>query len=346
MQTPATHGIAEETRRTVGLWVTAAQVVVIALAGVCIAATWSMDRWHIAPPATIAAVTIASELTPVNVFSRLSVSGSFLGIVLASVLLGGGPAALLGVIIAVVGWSRSRERADCFRSNVAIYAWFPLLAGILFHEATIAFDTGPTSIGYYLLVFLAFLVALAVNFGGSAGYISFLDRTSFIRQVDEALVPLLSAELFSALLTLAAVYVAVHLKTPGLVLFGLVMVIFQYLVGELLTSKRRSEKLQRVATTDELTGLANRERFSEAVQERIAAAQENDASFGVMIMDLDRFKEINDTLGHHYGDVLLRDLGPRLRTAIGEGGVVARLGGDEFGILLAEDASDPAAVER
>jgi diguanylate cyclase (GGDEF)-like protein len=346
MEAPATTGIAGETRRTVGHWVTVAQVVVIGLAGVCIAATWSMDQWHIVPLTTIAVVTIASELSPVNVFARLSVSGSFLGIVLASVLLGGGPGALLGVMVAVVGWSRSRERADCFRSNVAIYAWFPLLAGIFFHEATAALHAGPGEIGYYLLVFLAFLVALAINFGGSAGYISFLDRTSFHRQINEALVPLLSAELFSALLTLAAVYVAVHLKTPGLILFGLVMVIFQHLVGELLTSKRRSEKLQRVATTDELTGLANRERFSEAVAERIAAARENGASFGVMIMDLDRFKEVNDTLGHHYGDVLLRDLGPRLRTAIGEGGVVARLGGDEFGILLAENAGDPAAVER
>jgi diguanylate cyclase (GGDEF)-like protein len=159
-------------------------------------------------------------------------------------------------------------------------------------------------------------------------------------------VPLLSAELFSALLTLAAVYVAVHLKTPGLILFGLVLVIFQYLVGELLTSKRRSDQLHRVATTDELTGLANRERFSEAIAERIAAARESGGSFPVMLMDLDRFKEVNDTLGHHYGDVLLRDLGPRLETAIGEGGIVARLGGDEFGILLAEHVQDMAVVER
>ena len=50
-------------------------------------------------------------------------------------------------------------------------------------------------------------------------------------------------------------------------------VIFQYLVGELLTSKQRSEELQRMATTDELTGLANRERFREVVEERIAAAE-------------------------------------------------------------------------
>ena len=52
-----------------------------------------------------------------------------------------------------------------------------------------------------------------------------------------------------------------------------------------------------------------------------------------MLMDLDRFKEVNDTLGHHYGDVLLRELGPRLTTCVGPDGFVARLGGDEFAIL-------------
>jgi diguanylate cyclase (GGDEF)-like protein len=62
-------------------------------------------------------------------------------------------------------------------------------------------------------------------------------------------------------------------------------------------------------------------------------------------MDLDRFKEVNDTLGHVYGDRLLCELGPRLVEAVGEGGLVARLGGDEFGILPAEDGDEPAAVE-
>ncbi|HEX4009606.1 MAG TPA: EAL domain-containing protein, partial [Solirubrobacteraceae bacterium] len=122
-------------------------------------------------------------------------------------------------------------------------------------------------------------------------------------------------------------------------------VIFQYLVGELLKSKRRSDTLQRIAITDELTGLANREYFRQVVDQRIADARAAETRFAVLLMDLDRFKEINDTLGHHYGDVLLRDLGPRLVESIGEGGLVARLGGDEFGILLPEDTDDPAVLE-
>ena len=56
-------------------------------------------------------------------------------------------------------------------------------------------------------------------------------------------------------------------------------------------------------------------------------------SFAVILMDLDRFKEVNDTLGHDYGDVLLKTLGPRLAEIVGPGGLVARLGGDEFAIF-------------
>ena len=167
-----------------------------------------------------------------------------------------------------------------------------------------------------------------------AGYGCYLNRVSAAKMVREAFVPLLPAQLFSALLAMAAAYLAIQLGTVGIAMLGLTFVIFQYLVGELLKSKQRSDKLQLVATTDELTGLANRERYREVVEERIAGAgAAPDGGFAVMLMDLDRFKEINDTLGHHYGDVLLRDLGPRLVEAVGPDGLVARLGGDEFAVL-------------
>jgi diguanylate cyclase (GGDEF)-like protein len=65
-----------------------------------------------------------------------------------------------------------------------------------------------------------------------------------------------------------------------------------------------------------------------------------------MLLDLDRFKEINDTLGHHYGDVLLRDLGPRLAKAAGPDGLVARLGGDEFAVLPSIQSDDADALQE
>jgi diguanylate cyclase (GGDEF)-like protein len=321
------------------------QLVSLTAIGIVVALTWSTDHWQIGTLAIIAAFTVLSDLTGVHASGRLFVSGSFLGIILAAVMLGGGPAALIGALTIGIGWLSSREPGPHFRTNLVNFTSFPLIAGLTFHVWTSWAGTARGSTGFYLLVFAAFVVGLAVNFCVSAGFQCYLERSSIVRKGREVLVPVLSAELFSGLLTIAAVYLMNRLGTGGLILFGLMLIIFQYLVGELLTSQRRSSALQRIATTDELTGLANRERFHAVIEERIAGARAADRRFAVMLMDLDRFKEINDTLGHHYGDVLLRDLGPRLVQAIGEGGLVARLGGDEFAILLAEDTDDVAVLD-
>ena len=145
---------------------------------------------------------------------------------------------------------------------------------------------------------------------------------------------------------MVSVYIAVRTGTIGITVVGLMIILFQYLIGELLTSERRGKELERVANTDELTGLANRERFRTQLEDRITRAGRAGESFAVMLLDLDRFKEINDTLGHHYGDQLLRELGPRLVECVGPDGIVARLGGDEFAVLPAEQTDAPDALER
>jgi diguanylate cyclase (GGDEF)-like protein len=322
------------------------QLLLLPAAAALVLFTPRESHWQLAPLLVIAIFTVVSDLTAVSLGSfRGWISGSFLGIVLAAILLGGGPAAVVGVLTILVGWLHSREPIRQFLNNLVCFAWFPLVTGLAFSACCSDLSIGPYALRYYPLVFAAFMLALALNFACFAASQKRLDACSFAERVRDVLVPVLPAELFSALLTLAAVYVAVHLRTAGLILFGLVLVVFQYLVGELLKSKRRSEQLHRIATTDELTGLANRERFGDAVEERITAAREASGRFAVMLMDLDRFKEVNDTLGHHYGDVLLRDLGPRLAAAVGPGGLVARLGGDEFGILAAHDGDDLNALE-
>jgi diguanylate cyclase (GGDEF)-like protein len=85
-----------------------------------------------------------------------------------------------------------------------------------------------------------------------------------------------------------------------------------------------------MATIDDLTGLANREHFRATIQAQIASAVNSRKQLSVILMDLDRFKEVNDALGHHYGDLLLSELGARFKDSVGLGGMVARLGGDEF----------------
>jgi diguanylate cyclase (GGDEF)-like protein len=315
-------------------------------AGAVMALTAGAAHWDPATLLVIAGFTLISDLTSVDTGSTLvKVSGSFLGIMLATVILGAVPAALLAMIAVTVGWLHRREALHILRNNIVNYAWFPLASGLCFHALTHLANLGPNQVEFYLLLDATFVLALLVNFVGVVGYQCYLDGSSLVGKTHEVLLPVLSAELFSALLTMAAVYIAVHLGTVGLVLFGLVLGIFQYLVGELLKSKQRGEQLHRVATTDELTGLPNREFFRARLDERIAAATAGDEKFGVMLCDLDRFKEINDTLGHHFGDELLRDLGPRLEEAIGPDGLVARLGGDEFAVLPGENTADPDELE-
>jgi diguanylate cyclase (GGDEF)-like protein len=319
----------------------------LAAAAAVIALTWGTDRWSPLPLAVIATFTVVSAVTYVSTGSaHLQVSGSFLGLMIAAVLLGGGPAALVGALAVAATWVRLRAAMHYLRNNIITYLWFPLVGGLFFHAVVHVTHLHQRAVGYYLVVFAAFVLALVVNFLGIAGYQCYLERSSLLRKVVEAFVPLLAAELFSAILTMAAVYVAVQTGIVGIALFGVVLVVFQYLVGELLKSKHRGDELQRMATTDELTGLPNRERLRERVQALIYACEHSDQAFAVMLMDLDRFKEINDTLGHHYGDALLRELGPRLAGCVAPDGLVARLGGDEFAILPDVVTGDPDALEQ
>jgi diguanylate cyclase (GGDEF)-like protein len=99
-------------------------------------------------------------------------------------------------------------------------------------------------------------------------------------------------------------------------------------------------RIAHLARHDSLTDLANRTLFRERLDEALA----DEAGFALLVIDLDRFKPVNDTLGHHIGDLLLRAVGERLTAILGDGGLVARFGGDEFG-LIALGASPAAAAD-
>jgi len=116
------------------------------------------------------------------------------------------------------------------------------------------------------------------------------------------------------------------------------------LENEIKYRKQSEERLHYLAHHDSLTGLANRTQFSEVLIDTLDAASEDD-KLAMFFVDLDRFKEINDTLGYHNGDSLLKQIAERLKQVIGTSGKVARFGGDEFAILSPSVRSGEHAAE-
>jgi diguanylate cyclase (GGDEF)-like protein/PAS domain S-box-containing protein len=105
--------------------------------------------------------------------------------------------------------------------------------------------------------------------------------------------------------------------------------------GTDLTEKRRSEQqVSRLAHYCSLTGLANRVQMSQALEQILAAPSGRERACAVLMLDLDRFKHVNDTLGHPAGDALLKQVAQRLERAIGQAGRCGRLGGDEFQVIV------------
>ena len=111
------------------------------------------------------------------------------------------------------------------------------------------------------------------------------------------------------------------------------------LAGLAIENKKSDERIRYLAHSDELTGLPNRANFLQTLSPAIARAARHGKQLGVLFVDLDRFKHINDSHGHQAGDKVLREVACRLRGAVREVDLVARLGGDEF-VILAEDVTD------
>lgn len=117
---------------------------------------------------------------------------------------------------------------------------------------------------------------------------------------------------------------------------------FVAVARDITETKRQTAALEYQALHDALTELPNRTLLSDRVRQSILLAQRDHQSMALLVMDLDRFKDINDTLGHQYGDQVLQEVAKRMRAVLRESDTIARLGGDEFAVLLPRTTSDQA----
>ena len=115
-------------------------------------------------------------------------------------------------------------------------------------------------------------------------------------------------------------------------------------IDDVTERKKAEQRIAFLAHHDALTGLANRAALTQKIEEAAARQRRRDEPFTVLLLDLDRFKQVNDTLGHPAGDTLLTEVATRLKSLLRETDVLARLGGDEFAIIQAGETSQREAA--
>jgi putative nucleotidyltransferase with HDIG domain len=215
------------------------------LAAVAAAAVWRAPdaNWNPILLAVLLAFCVFSDLTAVEAQARVKISGSFLALVVAMVLLGGPPAALIGVVTILAGWLRWRESWDYLLNNLLTFATFSLAGGLAFHAATDGAGLTSNDPVFYLLIFALFQFALATNFLMVASYGCYVERAPFSEKL-RLLPPVLPSEFASAMLAVGVTFIYNSIGIAAIALFGVVLVTFQYLLGQLLLSQQRAEELE------------------------------------------------------------------------------------------------------
>ena len=250
------------------------------------------------------------------------------------------PAVLLYAGAAVVSGLVARKRAFRWMFNAGQYtlsllaAWAVLQS--LGREPRLDDLWAPTTfveLGSVLLAAAAFFITNEVLV---TGVVSALSGVSFRKELNETL-PFELAVSGSQLL-LAPLVAVIMFHAPPLTVLAVLPVAAIHLS---IATSRDSE---RAALHDDLTGLANRKRFVTATQQAIDEVSRSGSTTALFLLDLDRFKEVNDVLGHLAGDRALQEVAVRLERTLPHADVVARLGGDEFAFVVRELSGESAAL--
>jgi diguanylate cyclase (GGDEF)-like protein len=291
-----------------------------------------------------AAMLVLGELRPLLVArsdgdtDQVTVSTTF---ALALVLTGPLAVAMLVQGLAVAAsdiWGRRQPLRVAFNVGQYLFtlaaarAVFALLTGIPFQAPTTHLTSGDV-----LPALLAGVTFFAINNGAVAVAVA-LDqgRSALVVLAGDLRVQGLTSSILIGLAPVAAV-----LADHWLILLPLIAL---PLVGVQRSASIAAQR-QHEALHDSLTGLPNRKLFRLRADRVLAGAGGPGSVVGVMLLDLDHFKDVNDTLGHHVGDGLLREVAVRITSALPAGVTVARLGGDEFVVLIGPVA-DAEAVTR
>ncbi|MFC4007829.1 putative bifunctional diguanylate cyclase/phosphodiesterase [Nonomuraea purpurea] len=329
------------------LWAFLAGVTVIGFTALVVAMLRLNPGWLVELARTplfwmLAVLVILGELRPVMLSSATVVGGTYPSTMFTfAVLLHLGlPVAVLMQAVAVamngVVTRKSWHRVmfNIAQSTLALTAAAVVL-GMFGIVPSPALPWVPGS-GDVLPIVLAGIAYFAVRATLVSGAVALHERRSITRVLKSTSGP--QSLVYAGLLGLAPLVVVVMNHSPGLVPLFVAPLAAVYFTATL--SMRRDHQ----AMHDELTGLPNRKMLIVSTEEALAEARQ-DERVGLFLLDLDRFKEVNDTMGHPVGDRLLQMVAHRLTHSVRPGDVVARLGGDEFAVLLPSIRDTHAARE-
>src|SRR5579884_1960009 len=317
--------------------------VVIVLAAAFAAVIAHSGGFHLLahPPAAYlvyVALVVAGELFVLRFPSRnddLLLSASSMFAYAAAIRYGPGPAMVALSSAAVVKGFTDRRPPMKTAFNAAQHALTVGLAGLVYQH--LGGSTGLVTTGEIPGAVAGALAYLGVNYVLTGTVVALATGAGIFRHLIEGLGVWLPVEGVMLGFSPVVPIVAEH----SLLLVPLLLLPF---LG-VFYSARIALGAEHAAMHDALTGLPNRVLFRARVEQALTLAQHTRQSIVVMVLDLDSFKDVNDTLGHGRGDELLRSISERLRRALRQADLIARLGGDEFGVLVSTDKSQSVSPE-
>ena len=236
-----------------------------------------------------------------------------------------------------IGDVAGKKQALKVAFNVAQYSLAWALAGLLF-QAMMGGRTIRSGTEFTWRWGAALVVSGATYFLCNSALVGMIiavsTRTSLWRSVSG----MIAREASSDVVLLALSPIVIVASERSLVLLPVLLLPVLAVYRSALLSAEKEHQ----AMHDALTDLPNRLQFSEVIENRLENARSKSTRGAVLLIDLDRFKEVNDTLGHQTGDALLCQIGPRIQPVLPDGGVIARLGGDEFAVMVPDVGPDDA----